>query len=282
MTDKRSAGLRFALAAVLAVTLAEKSLVVPAAPASARVCDAWRVVVTATPSDRTEVLVSLPEALTRRAVPASALTVTEDGLDVPVLEFAPGSAAAIDVVVILDNSARSARVAASEREAASAPLIGLPATKSAAVVTTEGTLRSHMTSRSRPARPCRLSGDRPSRPGGRARCRGARRPTTARRATAAAARRPGGGRSGRVEQRHVDVRPVSGGPTRRCPRHDRPRQTTVAAGGRTSMSRTGGRRKCRRGRCRARRSDRRPPPSRPARPKGGVDRPRLSELQRCQ
>ncbi len=108
MTDKRSAGLRFALAAVLAVTLAE--LVVPAAPASARVCDALTAVVTATPSDRTEVLVSLPEALTRRAVPASALTVTEDGLEVPVLEFAPGSAAAIDVVVILDNSARSARL----------------------------------------------------------------------------------------------------------------------------------------------------------------------------
>ena len=139
MTDKRSTGLRCALAGLVAAPLALVAVVAgPVGPASARSCGDLTVVVTETTADRTEALVTLPAALTGRPVPASALALTQGGLDVPVLAIGPGAAADTDVVVVLDTAARSARVAGAARSAATALLRALPAAVSAGLVTTGG------------------------------------------------------------------------------------------------------------------------------------------------
>ncbi len=139
MTDKRSTGLRAALAALVAAPLALVAVVAgPAGPATALSCARLTAVVTATTDDRTEALVTLPAALMGRSVPASGVAVRQGGLDVPVLSFGPGSAADTDVLVVLDTAARSAPVAAAARAAATALLGTLPAATSAGLVTTGG------------------------------------------------------------------------------------------------------------------------------------------------
>ena len=139
MTDKRSTGLRCALAGLVAAPLALVAVVAgPAGPASARSCEDLNVVVAQSTADRTEALVTLPAALTGRPVPADALALSQGGLDVPVLSLGPGSGADTDVVVVLDTAARSAPVAAAARAATTALLGGLPAGAGAGLVTTGG------------------------------------------------------------------------------------------------------------------------------------------------
>jgi hypothetical protein len=133
MVQGRRAGLAVAVATPLLGLLMVAPWSAPAA--SARSCDDLTAVATAA-ADRTEVLVTLPAALTGQTVPATAVSVTQNGVDVPVRSLQPVVDSLADVALVVDTSAQAAPLAEPVRAAASALLTGLPADTSRAVVTT--------------------------------------------------------------------------------------------------------------------------------------------------
>ena len=133
MVQGRRAGLAMAVATPLLGLVTVGPWWTPAA--SARSCDDLTAVATAA-ADRTEVMVTLPAALTGQTLPATAVSVTQNGTDVPVLSLQPVVDSLTDVALVVDTSAQAAPLAVPIRAAASSLLTGLPADATRAVVTT--------------------------------------------------------------------------------------------------------------------------------------------------
>ena len=105
------------------------------APAVARDCTDLAAAATTT-GGRTQVLLSLPSALTGVALAATDVSLVQDGLDLPVLSVADVPATATDVVVVVDASSASAPAADGVRAATAALLQGLAAPTRVAVLST--------------------------------------------------------------------------------------------------------------------------------------------------
>ena len=105
------------------------------APAVARDCTDLAAAATTT-GGRTQVLLSLPSALTGVALAATDVSLVQDGLDLPVLSVADVPATATDVVVVVDSSSASAPAADGVRAATAALLQGLAAPTRVAVLST--------------------------------------------------------------------------------------------------------------------------------------------------
>ncbi|MBA2768174.1 MAG: VWA domain-containing protein, partial [Sporichthyaceae bacterium] len=123
------------LRALLVVAMAGAWVSSAAGPASARSCDELTGLVTVT-SGRTEVVLALPRQLEGRPLRPAAVTVTQGGDDVPVRAVERSSPALMDVVVVLDASARLGPVEEEGKRAARTLLSALPPAVSAAVVAT--------------------------------------------------------------------------------------------------------------------------------------------------
>jgi hypothetical protein len=108
-----------------------------ASPATARDCGALGASATTT-GGRTQVLLSLPSAMTGAPLRTPDISLQQDGLDLPVLSVAVVPAGAADVVVVVDSSAAAGPAADRVRAATTALLQGLPAQTRVAVLGTGG------------------------------------------------------------------------------------------------------------------------------------------------